>query len=85
MGTLTGAIKRLPAIINRLWPQYLQLPKDLVRQPTVLGQERGAQEILLRHLRRMALPAEMYDLDLGALGQHPQFTPTGWYIKDARM
>jgi acetylornithine deacetylase len=68
---------RLSATIDRLWPEYLDILGDLVRQPSLLGAELGAQEIVYRHLRRVGFSAEMWDLDLGVLGRHPDFAPTG--------
>jgi acetylornithine deacetylase len=69
----------LNTTIDRLWPDYLELLQQLVKQPSTLGNERAAQDIVYRHLRgRMNLPAELWDLDLGALAPHPQFAPTGW-------
>lgn len=68
---------RLSRAVDGLLPQYAELLADLVRQPSLVGQERRAQEILHRHLRRLGLPAQLWDLDLGILGRHAAFAPTG--------
>ncbi len=69
----------LDEAVDRLRPEYVGLLATLVRQPSLLGQERPAQEIVYRHLRRrLGLNAEMWDLDLGALGRHPSFAPASW-------
>jgi acetylornithine deacetylase len=71
--------RRLDEAVDRLRSEYVDLLASLVRQPSLLGQERPAQEIVHRHLRRrLGLAAEMWDLDLGALGPHPAFVPTSW-------
>lgn len=71
--------RSLDEAVDRLRPEYVELLASLVRQPSLLGQERPAQEIVYRHLRRrVGLEAEMWDLDLGALGRQPTFAPAPW-------
>ena len=57
---------------------YLQLLGDLVQCPTVLGEERPAQDILYRHLQGMGLEAESWDLDPQDLASHSTFAPVDW-------
>jgi hypothetical protein len=79
---MTFANERIASAIDRRWPEYIELLTALVRQSTTLGHERGAQEIVFRHMRHMGLVAELYDLDLEALGQNAQFAPTAWSYQD---
>lgn len=66
------------SLVDRYADDHLQLLTDLVRCPTTLGHERAGQEILYRHLRRMGLECEMWDLDLGELMGNPNFAPVDW-------
>lgn len=72
-------INSLNNTIDHLWPDYIELLQQLVKEPSTLGNERAAQEVVYHHLRgRMNLPAEIWDLDLGALALHPLYAPTSW-------
>jgi len=73
-----SAADNASSVVDIYADDYLQLLTDLVRCPTTLGNERMGQEILYRHLRRMELESEMWDLDLGALMNTPDFAPVDW-------
>jgi hypothetical protein len=68
---------RLGAAIEQLLPTYRDLLQHLVREPSTLGNERPAQLVLWRALRRQGLEPRLYDLDLGLLGRQASFAPTG--------
>lgn len=72
------AANQAVSLVDKYADDYLQLLTDLVRCPTTLGQERAGQEILYRHLRRMGLESELWDLDLGELMGNPNFAPVDW-------
>ena len=67
---------RLFESIDRLLPMYRELLRDLVREPSTIGNERAAQVILSRAVRRQGLEPRLYDLDVAVLGRHPLFAPT---------
>ena len=58
--------------------EYFQLLAELVRCPSTLGKERSAQELIYRHLQRMGLAAEMWDLDPNELKSQQTFAPVEW-------
>jgi acetylornithine deacetylase len=62
--------------IDRLLPMYRELLRDLVREPSTIGNERAAQVMLSRAVPRQGLEPRLYDLDVAVLGQHPLFAPT---------
>lgn len=47
----------------------------LVRQPSTLGNELGAQEVVYRKLKTLGLSAEMWEPTLDLLRSHPAFAP----------
>lgn len=49
--------------------------RELIRQASVLGNERGAQEVVFARLDELGLTPEMWDLDLEVLRAHPTFGP----------
>jgi acetylornithine deacetylase len=54
----------------------------IVRQPSVRGNERGAQELVYRKLRSLGLPAERWEPRLDVLARHPAFAPVEWDYHD---
>lgn len=75
---MSTARTRALAAVDRHFPEYVALLAELVRCPSTLGQVRPAQEILLRHARRIGLQAELQDLNLERLISHPAFAPVAW-------
>lgn len=53
----------------------------MVREPSVRGNERGAQEVVYRKLRSLGLPVERWEPRLDMLARHPQFAPVEWDYK----
>src|SRR3989440_8300947 len=47
--------------------------RDLVRIPSVTGQEAAAQNWLAQQMRRMGLEVDLWDIDVAELQKHPQF------------
>ena len=48
---------------------------SLVRQPSILGNEQGVQELVFARMNALGLAAEKWDLDLELLRGHPAFGP----------
>ncbi|MBI4278668.1 MAG: ArgE/DapE family deacylase [Armatimonadetes bacterium] len=67
--------EQLDAAIDRHFAGHVALLQELVRQPSVLGNERSAQEVLRCHLRGMGLSAELWDVDAARLRGHPAYAP----------
>lgn len=47
--------------------------RDLVRIPSVTGQEAAAQNWLAQQMRRIGLDVDLWDIDVAVLQHHPQF------------
>lgn len=50
----------------------------LVQQPSVLGNERGAQEIVYHKLKSLGFSTEIWEPRLDVLASHPAFAPVEW-------
>jgi acetylornithine deacetylase len=59
------------AQVDRRFDDSVEFLRELVRQPSVLGNERGAQNLVFARLRGMGLSPEMWDLDTETLLAHP--------------
>ena len=69
------ARQRSSAAVDSHRDDYLQLLIDLVKCPTLLGQEGPGQDLLYRRLLDLGLEAERWDLDTENLAEHPAFAP----------
>ena len=67
---LEGAVL---AEVDRRFDDTVEFLQQLVREPSVLGNERGAQDLVFARLSQMGLSPEMWDLDLEHLRTHPLF------------
>lgn len=56
--------------------------QSIVKQPSTLGNERGAQEIVYRKLKSLGLPADLWDLRMSEVNTHPAFAPVEWDYSD---
>lgn len=63
------------AEVDRRFSDTVVFLQELVRQPSVLGNERGAQELVFARMQEMGLEVEMWDLDPAVLSNHPLFGP----------
>lgn len=75
MATQQAVERRVLAEVDRRFDETLAFLRELVRQPSVLGNERGAQEVVFARLTELGLAPEMWDLDLELLRAHPTFGP----------
>ena len=66
------------AEIDRHAEGMIAFLQALVRQPSLLGQELGAQQVVYRKLRSLGLAARMWEPSLDLLAGHPAFAPVEW-------
>lgn len=66
---------RILAEVDLRFDDSVAFLRELVKQPSLLGNERGAQEVVFARIQDMGLDAEMWDLDPAALSSHPLFGP----------
>lgn len=65
----------LDAHIDALWPRYEQGLQDLIRIPSVLGNETPAQEHVAELAEGAGLAVELWDVDPAELATHPDYAP----------
>ena len=66
---------RILADVDLRFDDSVAFLRELVKQPSLLGNERGAQEVVFARMQDLGLDAEMWDLDPAALSSHPLFGP----------
>jgi len=71
--SLTRVEEVVLAEVDRRFDDTVEFLQQLVREPSVLGNERGAQDLVFARLSQMGLSPEMWDLDLEHLRTHPLF------------
>jgi acetylornithine deacetylase len=66
-----------PAVerVDALWPAYREALRDLVRTPSLLGEETAAQHGVARLAERAGLDVELWDVDPAALGEDGRYAP----------
>lgn len=70
--------KRVLAEIGWRKEGMISFLQELVRQPSLLGQELGAQQVVYRRLRALGLEARIWEPTLDLLRTHPAFAPVEW-------
>ena len=70
--------KKLLAEVDRMEEEIVSLAMELVRQPSVLGEETGALEILESAWRGFGLVPERIPLHPRHLSAHPGYAPVPW-------
>lgn len=75
MMTFNIAEEHVLTEVDRRFTETLEFLRTLVRQPSVLGHERGVQDLVFARLSQLGLSPEMWDLNLHALRAHPSFGP----------
>ncbi len=60
----------------------LDLLGQLIACESTLGQEKGAQEVLVKHLEALGMAPQMKDVDLDVISRHPGFAPVEWSYED---
>ncbi|MCY3774449.1 MAG: M20/M25/M40 family metallo-hydrolase, partial [Candidatus Aminicenantes bacterium] len=66
---------RAVAAVDALGGEYLRFLADLVRCPTLLGQEAECQELIYRRLVDLGLETRKWEPDPDLLESHPDFVP----------
>lgn len=65
----------LEATLDALWPTYEQGLQDLIRVPSLIGEETRAQEQVAMLADGAGLDVELWDVDPAELARHPDFAP----------
>lgn len=73
MRSLTRVEEIVLAELERRFDDTVEFLRQLVREPSVLGNERGAQGLVFARLTQMGFSPEMWDLDIARLRKHPLF------------
>jgi acetylornithine deacetylase len=71
----THTENRVLAETDARFADTIDFLRSLVRQPSTLGNEQGAQELVFARMKQIGLFAEKWDLDLETLRRHPSFGP----------
>jgi acetylornithine deacetylase len=71
----TAIEKRVLTEIDARFGDTIDFLRSLARQPSTLGNEEGAQELVFARMKQIGLTAEKWDLDLDTLRRHPSFGP----------
>jgi acetylornithine deacetylase len=55
--------------------EQVELTRELVRYPSLRGQEHTAQDFIARQLRSRGYPVDTWTIDIDAIRDHPGFSP----------
>lgn len=72
---LTPVEKAVLEQVDRRFEHTVAFLRQLVRQPSTLGNELGVQQVVFRRLEELGLEPTIWDLDLDLLRDHPSFGP----------
>jgi acetylornithine deacetylase len=72
---LTDLEKAVLEQVDRRFDDTVAFLRQLVQQPSILGNELGVQEVVCRRLQELGLEPTMWDLDLDLLRDHLSFGP----------
>ena len=68
--------------ITNLEESMISFLQDLVKEPSTLGNEKGAQLIVYNKLKEIGLEARIWDPDIYVLEKHPAFAPVEWDYRE---
>lgn len=71
----TDTEQRVLDEIDRRFSDTVAFLQEMVRQPSILGNELGVQQLIFNRLQNLGLQPDMWDLDLDLLRAHPNFGP----------
>ena len=74
---MSDQLERVWAAIDEREGTMISLLRDLVRAPSLLGAERGAQEIIHARWRQLGLDSRMWEPSVELLSKHPAYAPVG--------
>ena len=69
---------RIDKAIEKHRQDALELLQELVRIPSLEGEEKPCMDVLERQLRAMGLDVDRWSPDDDELAAHPAFVPTGF-------
>jgi acetylornithine deacetylase len=79
---MEGTSARVLAEIDMRQEGMVSLLQDLVREPSTLGNERSAQEIIHAKWKSIGLESELWQPSIEMLCTHPAFAPVEWDYAD---
>ena len=82
MRSLTSVEEAVLSEVDLRFDDTVGFLRQLVREPSVLGHERGAQDLVFARLSQMGLSPEMWDLDVEHLRNHPLFADLSFMYPD---
>ena len=74
--------KRITEAVDQLTDEILDFTCRLVAEPSTLGNEASAAEVMAEELRKLALQPVRIPIDPQKLAQHPGFAPVPWSYED---
>lgn len=66
-------VRRADSVLNERFDSGMEFLQEIVRQPSVQGDERGVQEIVAARLKSLGLEIDIWDISHDELGGHPFF------------
>jgi len=69
---------RLIDSVESLLPEMMRFTRDLVAQPSTLGNEAGALEVMAAELETLGFASRRVAIDPERLSSHPGFAPVPW-------
>ena len=64
--------------IEANWKHEIGFLRRLVSEPSTLGNEAGAQQVVAAELQEMGLEADVWDVDREAIAARPGYSPADW-------
>lgn len=64
------------------WPEQLHFLSELVKERSLLGAERGAQELVAKELQSMGLEPELYTFEAADLEFHAGYSVPDWDLSE---
>jgi acetylornithine deacetylase len=61
--------------VDQRFASSIDFLQAMVHQPSILGNEKGVQDVVYQRLQEIGLKPESWDFDLETLRQHPNFGP----------
>src|SRR5215471_11145456 len=61
--------------VRQLWPQYQQVLQDVIRIPSLLGDETRAQQYLAEVAEKAGLDVDLWEVDPAQLRDDPDYAP----------
>lgn len=68
--------QRADAVLAERFDSGIAFLQELVRQPSIQGNERGVQEVVAARLQSLGLEIDMWDISHSDLTGHPYFVPS---------